>query len=130
MPYDANAIRPNGIKRKLYMSPAMATETAGDYIAAYFPHGCNLIAIWYLPTVATGTAPSIIDIGVAADGETIIKDYSLSHTASVAGTAVDVGSGNLLLTQLPVATTVWVQSDGASTGGTGHFIFEYEDNNN
>lgn len=130
MSYDANAIRPSGIRRKLLMSPAVAVETAGDYIAGHFPHGCRLIAIWFLPTVAVGTAPSIIDIGVAQDGKTIISTYSLTHTASAAGTAVDVGSGNILLYELPTATTVWIQSDGASTGGTGHFIFEYEDSNN
>ena len=127
---DVSQLRPAGIVRKLMMSPSMAMETTGDYIAGYFPHGCKNLKIYYVPTVAQGTAPSIIDIGVAQNGETIIKDYSLTHTDSAAGTAVDVSSGNILLTVLPIGSTVWVQSDGASTGGTGHFIFEYEDGNN
>ena len=130
MTYDANAIRPSGVRRKLYVSPSIAVETAGNYIAAYFPHGVTLKNIYFLPTVAVGTAPSIIDIGVASAGETILKDYSLTHTASVAGTAVDIFSAGKLLQILPPGTTVWINSDGASTGGTGLFIFEYEDDSN
>lgn len=129
MTIEAKDIRPNGIRRKLYMSPAVAVETAGNYILGYFPHGAKVFGIWFLPTVAVGTAPSIIDLGVASAGETILKDYSLTHVASVAGTAVDIFSAGKLLTTWPVGTTLWCNSDGASTGGTGHFVIEYEDDN-
>ncbi len=59
---DVNSLRPNGIKRKLTMSAAVAVETAGDYIVAYFPHGATIRGIWFIPTVALGTANSVIDI--------------------------------------------------------------------
>lgn len=129
MTMEAKDIRPQGIKRKLYQSAAVAVETAGNYILGYFPHGAELIGIWFVPTVAVGTAPSIIDLGVASAGETILANYSLTHTGSVAGTAVDIFSVAKLLTTLPVGTTLWCNSDGASTGGTGYFVIEYEDQN-
>lgn len=127
---DVNQLRPSGIKRKLYQSVAVAVETAGNYILAHFPHGAELLNIWFVPTVAVGTAPSIIDLGVASAGATILSDYSLSNSGSVAGTAVDIFSAGKLLTTLPVGTTLWCNSDGASTGGTGYFVIEYEDQNN
>ncbi len=130
MAVDVNNIRPNGIRRKLFMSPAVAVETAGNYILAHFPHGAEILNIWFVPTVAVGTAPAIIDLGVASAGETVLANYSLTNTASVAGTAVDIFSAGKLLTTLPPGTTLWCNSDGASTGGTGHFVIEYEDNNN
>jgi hypothetical protein len=129
MPIDASQLRPNGVRRKIIQSVAVAVETAGNYILAHFPHGCNLIGIWFVPTVAVGTAPSILDLGVASAGETVLKDYSLTHTGSTAGTAVDIFSTGKLLTVLPPGTTLWCNSDGASTGGTGYFIIEYEDAN-
>lgn len=129
MTIDVKALRPAGIRRKLYMSPAVAVETAGDYILAHFPNGAEILNIWFVPTVAVGTAPSIIDLGVAAAGATILSNYSLTNTASVAGTAVDIFSVGKLLTTLPKGTTLWCNSDGASTGGTGHFVIEYEDQN-
>ena len=125
-------LRPHGIKRKLVMSPLMAVETAGDMIGYYFPHGCKLLDILFVPTVAVGTAPSIIDVGVAQNGDTIIDGFSLTHTDSAAGTAVSIfqtkGTNGGLI-DLPVGTTVWFQTDGSSTGGDGYFVIEYEDQN-
>lgn len=129
MTTEAKDIRPHGLRRKILMSPVVAVETAGNYILGYFPHGAQLLNIYFVPTVAVGTAPSIIDLGVASAGETVLKDYSLTNTSSVAGTAVDIFSAGKLLTTLPVGTTLWCNSDGASTGGTGHFVIEYEDQN-
>lgn len=129
MTFDAKDIRPNGIRRKLYMSPAVAVETAGNYILGYFPNGARLLKIYFLPTVAVGTAPSIIDLGTASAGEEVLKDYSLTNTASVAGTAVEIFSSAAVIRDLPLGTTLWCNSDGASTGGTGHFVIEYEDRN-
>lgn len=129
MTFDAKDIRPNGIRRKLYMSPAVAVETAGNYILGYFPNGARLLKIYFLPTVAVGTAPSIIDLGTASAGEEVLKDYSLTNTASVAGTAVEIFSSTAVIRDLPLGTTLWCNSDGASTGGTGHFVIEYEDRN-
>lgn len=133
MTQDVNSLRPSGIKRKLYQSAAIAVETAGDYVAAYFPHGVTLRGIWFVPTVAVGTADCAIDIGIAQNGDTIIDGYVLATSGSAIGTAVDVfqtkgTNGGLII--LPPGTTVWVQSDGVSTGGTGYFIFEYEDDSN
>lgn len=129
MSYDADAIRPSGIRRKLMMSPAVAVETASNTIIAYFPHGAEIRNIYFVPTVAVGTAPSILDLGVASAGETILKDYSLTNTGSVAGTAVDIFSAGKLLTTIPANTCIWCNTDGASTGGTGYFVIEYEDRN-
>ncbi len=133
MTYDADAIRPSGIRRKLMMSPAVAVETAGDYVAAHFPHGATLRGVWFVPTVAVGTADCAIDIGIAQNGDTIIDGYVLATSGSAIGTPVDVfqtkgTNGGLLV--LATNAVVWVQSDGGSTGGTGYFIFEYEDRNN
>ena len=129
MTFDAKDIRPNGIRRKLYMSPVVAVETAGNYILGYFPNGARLLKIYFLPTVAVGTAPSIIDLGTASAGEEVLKDYSLTNVASVAGTAVEIFSSAAVIRDLPLGTTLWCNSDGASTGGTGYFVIEYEDRN-
>jgi len=133
MPYDADSIRPSGIRRKLIMTPSIAVETAGDYVGAYFPHGATLRGIWFVPTVAVGTADCAIDIGIAQNGDTIIDGYVLATSGSAAGTGVDVfqtkgTNGGVLV--LAAGATVWIQSDGGSTGGTGHFVIEYEDRNN
>jgi len=130
---DVDQLRPSGIKRKLTQSAAVAVETAGDYIIAHFPHGAKLIDILFVPTVAVGTADCAIDIGIAVNGDTIIDGIALAFTGSVAGTAVSVfqtKGTNGGLTVLAPGTTVWAQSDGGSTGGTGYFVIEYEDNNN
>lgn len=129
MTIEANDIRPHGIKRKLLTSPVVAVETAGNYILGHFPHGAKLLYIYFVPKVAVGVAPSIIDLGVASAGETVLKDYSLTNVASVAGTAVEIFSSAALLTVLPVGTTLWCNTDGASTGGDGYFVIEYEDQN-
>lgn len=130
---DAETIRPNGIRRKLMMSPAVAVETAGNYIIGYFPHGATLRGIWFTPSVALGTADSVIDIGIAKDGDTIIDGKVIAYATSALDTAVDVfqtkGTNGGVI-EIAAGTTIWVHSDGGSTNGTGHFIIEYEDRNN
>lgn len=128
MTIDASELRPHGIRRKLAYSPSIAVETAGNTLATYFPNGARILGIYFVPSVAVGTAPSIISIGIASAGAEIVLNYSLTHVASVAGTGVQVTG--LLLPVLPKGTAVWINTDGASTGGTGFFIFEYEDQNN
>jgi hypothetical protein len=128
MTIEASDLRPHGIRRKLVYSPSIAVETAGNTLAAYFPHGAKINAIHFVPSVAVGTAPSIIDIGTASAGEQIVKDYSLTHVASSAGLGVELTG--ILLPVLPAGTSVWINTDGASTGGTGIFVIEYEDQNN
>ncbi len=129
----ADEIRPSGIKRKLTMSAAVAVETAGDYIIAYFPHGATIRGIWFIPTVALGTANSVIDIADAKDGDTIIDGLALDYSTSAVGTPVDcfqtkgTNGGN---TVVGPNSVIWVQSDGGSTNGTGYFVIEYEDANN
>lgn len=130
---DADSIRPSGIRRKLMMSPAVAVETAGDYIIGFFPHGATIRGIWFTPSVALGTANSVIDIGIAKDGDTIIDGLAIDYSASAVDLAVDVfktKGTNGGVVEIAAGTTVWVQSDGGSTNGTGHFIIEYEDRNN
>lgn len=115
------------------MSPAVAVETAGDYPIAHFPHGAVIRGIWFVPTVALGTADSVIDIGIAKDGDTVIDGLTLAFATSAVGTAVDVfqtKGTNGGVTEVSAGVTIWVQSDGGSTNGTGHFITEYEDRNN
>ncbi len=129
MTFDVKDIRPHGIARKLYRSATVAVETAGNYILGYFPHGARLLYIYFVPTVAVGTAPSIIDLGTASAGEQVLKDYSLTNVGSAAGTAVEIFSTAGLIIDLPLDTTLWCNSDGASTGGTGYFVIEYEDQN-
>jgi hypothetical protein len=130
---DVSSLRPNGIKRKLMMSPAVAVETAGDYVIGFFPHGATIRGIWFTPTVVLGTADSTIDIGIAKDGDTIIDGKVIGYAASALDLAVDVfqtkGTNGGVI-EIAAGTTIWVQSDGGSTNGTGHFIIEYEDRNN
>lgn len=130
---EVSVLRPHGIKRKLIMSPAVAVETAGDYLIAHFPHGATIRGIWFIPTVALGTADSVIDIGIAKDGKTVIDGLTLAFSTSAVGTAVDVfqtkgTTGGV--TVVSAGVSLWVQSDGGSTNGTGHFVVEYEDENN
>jgi hypothetical protein len=127
MTVDASELRPHGIRRKLAYSPSIAVETAGNYMAAHFPHGAKVLGIYFVPSVAVGTAPSIIDVGTTSAGVDIVENYSLTHTASVAGTGVQVTG--LISSVLPKGTTLWINTDGASTGGTGIFVIEYEDQN-
>ncbi len=130
---EADSIRPSGIRRKLMMSPAVAVETAGDYLIGAFPHGATIRGIWFVTTVALGTSNSVIDIGIAKDGKTIIDGATLLYSGSAIGDFTDVfqtkgSTGGV--TVLGANGQVWVQSDGGSTNGTGHFIIEYEDQNN
>lgn len=130
---EADAIRPSGIRRKLMVTDVFAVETAGDYVIGYFPHGAVLRGIWFVPTVALGTADSTIDIGIAKDGDTVIDGKVLAYATSVVGTPVDVfqtkGTNGGVI-ELAANTVLWMQSDGGSTNGSGYFFVEYEDRNN
>jgi hypothetical protein len=130
---EVDTLRPSGIKRKLMMSPAVAVETAGDYIIGFFPHGAILRGIWFTPSVALGTANSVLDIGLAKDGDTIIDGFAMPYATSAVDTALDcfqTKGTNGGTVEIPAGKTIWAQSDGGSTNGTGYFIIEYEDANN
>lgn len=130
---DINQLRPNGIKRKTIVSPTYEITTAGDYPIAMLPHGGRILGIWFVPTVALTVADEVVDIGIAVNGDTVIDGFVVPNATSVVGTAVDIfqtKGTNGGLVQIDPLTTLWAQSSGASTAGTGFFVVEYEDNNN
>lgn len=129
MTFEAKDIRPHGLARKLYQSALVTTTTAGNYILGYFPHGARLLYIYFVPTIAVTDAPDVIDLGTASAGEQVLKDYSLTHVGSTIGTAVEIFSTAGLIFDLPIGTTLWCATTGASTTGAGYFIVEYEDQN-
>jgi hypothetical protein len=130
---EVDSFRPSGIKRKTIVSPTHVITTAGDYPIAMLPHGGRLLGVWFVPTVALTVADEVVDIGIAVDGDTVIDGFTVPYASSVVGTAVDIfqtkGTNGGLI-QIAPLTTLWAQSSGASTAGTGFFVIEYEDNNN
>ncbi len=130
---DADAIRPNGIKRKLLMSPEFTISSAGDFIIGYFPHGAVIRGIWAITTVAITTADNVIDIGIAKDGDTVIDGKTLAYSASAIGDVTDVfqtKGSNGGLTEVAVGGTLWLQTDGGGDAGAIRIVVEYEDRNN
>ena len=130
---NVDQLRPNGIKRKVIVSPTYAITTAGDYPIATLPHGGKILGIWFVPTVALTVADEVVDIGIAPDGDTVIDGFVVPYATSAIGTAVDIfqtKGTNGGVTNVGALTTLWAQSSGASTAGTGFFVTEYEDNNN
>jgi len=133
MPYDADAIRPSGIKRKIIISPSFSThQTDGtDAVIAYFPHGATLRNMYCLALTAgsANAASSSLHIGIAASGKTIVDTHTLTNNQA-AGAAVAmtiVAGANVLAAD----TTLFVQlnTDDAD-GGTVAIVIEYEDRNN
>lgn len=131
--FNADSIRPSGIRRKLMKSDVVAVETAGDYIIGYFPNGAVIRNIHFVTTVAIGTADCSVDIGVAKDGDTVVDGRTFAYSGNAIGTVIDVFNTkgtNGGVTEIAPGGLLWAQSDGGSTNGSGFFVIEYEDRNN
>jgi len=133
MTIDIDSLRPHGVRRKILQSPAITLSTAGDFIIGYLPHGAKILGMWAVTTTALTTAASVIDIGVAQNGDTIIDGKSLTHTASAIGDVTDIWQTkgtNGGLVDIPTGILLWLQTDGGSDAGAVIVVTEYEDRNN
>ena len=133
MPYDVDAIRPSGIKRKIIIGPSFSTHQADgtDAVVAYFPHGATLRNMYCLALSAgsANAASSSLHIGIAASGKTIVDTHTLKNAQAVGeAVAMTIVAGAEVLAE---GTTLFVQinTDDAD-GGNVAIVIEYEDRNN
>lgn len=137
--YEADAIRPSGIRRKLVNSALCDGDGASglDIALAHFPHGATLLGMFVVPTAAAFSAnasSTTLDIGIAADGDTVVDGFALTDSQGQG-----VASANMLnspgtnggLRVLPPGTTLFCEIVTQDADGTDFIIvIEYEDRNN
>jgi len=134
---EVDELRPSGIKRKLIVSPLIdtAAATGTDYPVAHFPHGAKLLSLKTCPVSAlsANASSTTLDLGVAADGDTVIDGFALTDSQAIGVVAemINTPGTNGGLKVIPVNTTIFcevVLQD--ADGGKLVIIVEYEDQNN
>lgn len=135
---DVNALRPSGIKRKIITSPLIDGDGASgtDYVVAHFPHGAFLHSMKVVPTggaLSVNASSTALDIGIAADGDTVIDGFALtdSQALGVGAEMINSPGTNGGLRNIAPGTTLFCEIVTQDADGADFVIVtEYEDNNN